>query len=52
MVNSKHLGKKFGRWTVSRVSRDRDGHYRFYLTRKTFGLAQGTIGSGYYAFRL
>ena len=44
MVRSKHLGKKFGRWTVTRVSRDRDGHYRFYLTRKTSDGAVKTVG--------
>ena len=44
MVKSKHLGKKFGRWTVSRVSRERDGHYRFYLTRKTSDGAIKTVG--------
>lgn len=44
MVKSKHFGKKFGRWTVTRVSRDRDGHYRFYLTRKTSDGAVKTVG--------
>ena len=44
MVKSKHLGKKFGRWTVTRVSRDHDGHYRFYLTRNASGGAIKTVG--------
>lgn len=44
MIKSKHLGKRFGRWTVSRVSRERDGHYRFYLTRKTSDGAIKTVG--------
>ena len=44
MVKSKHFGKKFGRWTVTRVSRDRDGNYRFYLTRKTSDGAVKTVG--------
>ena len=44
MIKSKHLGKKFGRWTVSRVSRERDGHYRFYLTRTTHDGAIKTVG--------
>ena len=44
MIKSKHLGKKFGRWTVSRVSRERDGHYRFYLTRTTHDGAVKTVG--------
>lgn len=43
-MKSKHLGKKFGAWTVSRVSRDRDGHYRFYLTRETHDGAIKTVG--------
>ena len=44
MIKSKHLGKKFGRWTVSRISRERDGHYRFYLTRTTSDGAIKTVG--------
>ena len=44
MVKSKHLGKTFGRWTVTRVSRERDGHYRFSLTRKTSDGAVKTVG--------
>ena len=44
MIKSKHLGKTFGRWTVTRVSRERDGHYRFYLTRKTSDGAVKTVG--------
>ena len=44
MIKSKHLGKKFGRWTVTRVSRERDGHYRFYLTRTTSDGAIKTVG--------
>ena len=44
MAKSKHLGTKFGRWTVSRVSRDRDGkHYRYYLTRTTHDGAIKTV---------
>lgn len=43
-IRSKHLGKKFGNWTVSRVSRDTDGHYRFYLSRPTSDGAVKTIG--------
>lgn len=44
MANSKHLGRTFGRWTVSRISRDRDGrHYRYYLTRRTHDGAVKTV---------
>ena len=44
MIKSKHLGKTFGRWTVTRVSRERDGHYSFYLTRKTSEGVVKTVG--------
>jgi len=44
MIRSKHLGKRFGKWTVSRISRERDGHYRFYLTRVTSDGAIKTVG--------
>lgn len=44
MGKSKHLGTKFGKWTVSRSSRDRDGrHYRYYLTRTTHDGAIKTV---------
>ena len=44
MAKSKHIGKKFGRWTVIRVSRDNDGkHYRYYLTRTTHDGALKTV---------
>ena len=44
MNKSKHLGKKFGRWTVTRVTRDADGkHYRYYLTRTTHDGATKTV---------
>jgi len=43
-VKSKYLGKKFGRWTVSRATRTEDGnHLRFYLTRKTHDGALKTV---------
>ena len=43
-IKSKYLGKKFNRWTVSRVTRDADGkHYRYYLTRATHDGAIKTI---------
>lgn len=44
VVRSKYLGRKFGRWTVSRATKTEDGnHTRFYLTRKTHDGATKTV---------
>ena len=41
---SKDLGMKFGKWTVTRVTRTEDGrHLRFYLTRITHDGAVKTV---------
>jgi len=43
-IKSKYLGKKFGRWTVTRATKTEDGrHLRFYLTRQTHDGALKTV---------
>lgn len=35
MINSKYVGKTYGKWTVERVTRTPDNHLRFTLMRLT-----------------
>jgi len=43
-MRSKYLGRKFGRWTVTRAAKTEDGnHTRFYLTRTTHDGAIKTV---------
>lgn len=45
-IRSKYLGRKFGRWTVTRVTpvyTKHSTHIRYYLTRKTHDGAIKTI---------